>query len=107
MIDCLDGVCACLLHDSNLGPTLPAGGMLAVFAAPALGHFAREQACGGQRVTASGAFRKHSAHAAKEGHAGERTLQSHSVMLPRRIHSTRGDALAFPSASNITTSSWF
>ena len=37
----------------------------------------------------------------------KRKLQSHSVMLLRRIHSTRSDALAFPSASNITTSSWF
>ena len=32
MIDCcLEFVCACLLHDINLGPTLPAGGMSAFF----------------------------------------------------------------------------
>ena len=28
---CLDTVCFCLLHDTNLGPTLPAGGPPAFF----------------------------------------------------------------------------
>ena len=28
---CLDTVCFCLLHDTNLGPTLPAGGPPALF----------------------------------------------------------------------------
>ena len=36
----------------------------------------------------------------------QRTLWDHSVQLLREIHSARSEALAIPSASNSTTSSW-
>ena len=95
---CLVVVCFCLLHDTNLGPTLPAGGL------PAFSVGGR-QAGQQTRKQASKLASKYPARP-QANEAGKQGLQNHSVKLPRQAHSARSVALAIPSAGNTTTSSW-
>ena len=95
---CLVVVCFCLLHDTNLGPTLPAGGLPAFSVG---GRQAGKQTCKQIGKLASCYPARRPAN-----DAGKQGLQNHSVKLPRQAHSARSVALALPSAGNTTTSSW-